>query len=124
MSYRVRPDPVNGKRMLTAALLFTVAMVCVGGSLAWTILSNKGEGGEAGAPQTLSVCLSLFLLLFIAVPFVFFAHARMTWRYRCPQCRARIKSNISDVPGTPIRHRCEQCRVDWDTGWHVGARGD
>jgi predicted benzoate:H+ symporter BenE len=123
MSYRVRPDLVNGKRLRTAALLFAVAMLCVGGSGAWVIVSNKGQGGDASGPQTLSVCCSL-LLLFIAVLFVFFAHARMTWRYRCPQCGARIKPNIPNEVGAAIRHRCVKCRTDWDTGWHVSAGGD
>ena len=121
MSCPVRPDPVNGKRMNTAVMLFVAAMLCVGGSGAWTIISNKGQGGNAGGPQALSVCCSLLFLLFIAVPFVFFAHARMTWRYRCPKCGGRIKLNMSREPGTPIRHRCDKCRIAWDTGWHVGG---
>lgn len=123
MSYPVRPDAVNGKRLLRAALLFAAAMVCVGGSLGWTILSQKGEGGEAGGPQSLAVCGSL-LFLFVTVPLVFVAHARMTWRYRCPRCGTRIKSDVRREVGDPIRHRCDRCRVEWDTGWHVAAGGD
>ena len=118
MSYRVRPDEVNGKRMRRAALLFAVAMVCAGGSMAWTIISNKGERGKAGGPQTLAVCGSVLFVL-VTVPIVFLAHARLTWRYRCPQCGTRIEANVPNRVGAPIRHRCERCRTDWDTGWRV-----
>ena len=122
MSYQIRPDPVNGKRMMTAALWFVVAMLAVGGAGAWTIVSNRGkpDGAPAGDAQSLSVCCSLLFLVPV-VAFMFYAHARMTWLYRCPKCGVRIRTKPSPEEGTPIRHRCEECRIDWDTGWHVGG---
>jgi predicted RNA-binding Zn-ribbon protein involved in translation (DUF1610 family) len=118
MSYPVRPDPVNGKRMQRAVRLFAAAMVCAGGSMAWTIVSNKGGRGKAGDPQTVAVCGSVLFVL-VTVPLAFVAHARLTWRYRCPQCGTPIRTNTPRRVGTPVRHQCDQCRVVWDTGWKV-----
>lgn len=125
MSYRVRPDTVTNKRMRNAVLLFVIAMACVGGSMAWTIASNKGQGGEAGGPQSISVCCSL-VCLFAVVPYVFYARLRMGFLYRCPQCGTRIRSPLPTAAdeGRPIRHRCDRCRVEWDTGWTYARSGD
>src|SRR4051812_7099463 len=86
---QLREDPAANKRMLIAALLFATAMLMVGGSTAWTILSKRGEGGEAGGNQSLSVCCSV-LFVFAAVVNVFVAYGKLRWFYRCPKCRARV----------------------------------
>ena len=143
MSYPVRPDPVNGKRLMRAVMLFVVAMLCVLGSFAWTIATRQGP--EAGGPQSLSVCCAL-LLVFAAVTYVLYARLRMGALNRCPQCGTRIKSpptpgqlhrpgrltvttgstGARPVPprgaGRRVLHSCDVCRITWDTGWRVGRR--
>ena len=123
MRYQIRRDPVNGKRLRTACLLFAGAMLAVGGSSAWLIVSNsdKPDGAPAGDIQSLFVCCSVLFVLLFVVPFMFYAHARLTWLYRCPKCGARIRTNLNVDEGTPIRHKCDKCRIDWETGWHVSG---
>jgi hypothetical protein len=116
MSQR-REDPVAGKRMRTALLLFVTAMLLAGGSLAWTIISQAGEGGEAGAVQSLSVCFSILGVLVASVN-AFVAYAKLRWVYRCPLCRARVPRVPESEAGSYIRYRCAACGVDWDTGWY------
>lgn len=69
MSYQIRRDPVNGKRMMTACLLFAGAMLAVGGSAAWVIISgrDKPDGAPAGDVQSMFVCCSLLLLMLVVV---------------------------------------------------------
>jgi len=45
-------------------------------------------------------------------------------RLRCPSCQTKLKRKRAE-PGEPIRFRCEQCRVIWDTGFfeHSDAEG-
>jgi hypothetical protein len=123
MSRRIRTDPVAGKRMRTAALLFAAAMLLVGGSLAWTIVSNRGQGGEAGGNQSLAVCCSVLFVL-AASANVFVAYGRLRWFYRCPQCRARVPRVPEAEAGPRIRYRCAACGVEWDTGWDEIESGD
>jgi hypothetical protein len=144
MSYPVRSDPVNGKRLLRAGLLCAAAMLCVLVSLGWTILSRPADAKAraAGGPQSIGVCCSVLLVL-ASVPYVFYARLRLGVLYRCPQCNARIKSPPTPSklhrPGRPtvtmgstggklpphgadrrILHNCDVCRITWDTGWRVG----
>jgi hypothetical protein len=123
MSRPTREDPVAGDRMLTAALLFGAAMLLVGGSLAWTIIATKGEGGEAGTGPSISVCFSLLFLLG-AVVYVFVAFGKLRWFYRCPQCRVRLPRVAESEAGSRVRYRCAACNVDWDTGWTEVEGGD
>jgi hypothetical protein len=110
--------------MLTAARLFAVAMVLVGGSFAWTIVAAKGEAGEAATGPTLSVCFSL-VLVFAAVVYVFVAFGKLKWFYRCPECRSRIPRVPEAEAGSKVRYRCDKCRIDWETGWtEVEGGGD
>ena len=51
MHYQIRRDPVNGQRLMTACLLFAAAMLAVGGSTAWVIVSGKEEPDGAPAGQ-------------------------------------------------------------------------
>lgn len=123
MSYPVRPDPVSNKRMLRAVLLFVVAMLCVGVSLAWVIATSQGQ--QAGGPQSLATCCSL-LFVFATVPYVVYARLRMGFLYRCPKCGTRIKSPLPTTAedGAPIRHSCDRCRITWDTGWKYARGGE
>jgi len=109
--------------MRRAVLLFVVAMLCVGGSLAWVIATS--QGGEAGGPQSLATCCSL-LFVFATVAYMFYARLRMGFLYRCPKCGTRIKSPLPTAAedGAPIRHRCDKCRIEWDTGWNYARGGD
>lgn len=118
-----REDPAAGKRMRTAALLFGAAMLMAGGSMAWTIISKGGDGGEAGGWQSVFVCGSV-LLVFAAVANVFVAYGKLRWFYRCPQCGARVPRVPESQARTRIRYRCDACGVDWDTGWDEVASGD
>lgn len=144
MSYPVRPDPSSRNRLVRAVLVFAVAMLCVGGSTMWTILSGPAnpETREAGGPQSMGVCCSL-LLVFAAMPYVMYARLRIGAWFRCPQCGERIKSaplpGLLHRPGHPtvttgstgaklpphaagrrVLHTCDVCRITWDTGWRVG----
>ena len=123
MSYPVRPDTASNKRMLRAVLLFVAAMLCVGGSLAWVIATSQGK--EAGGPQSLAACSSI-LFVFATVPYVVYARLRMGFLYRCPKCGTRLKSPLPTAAdeGKPIRHRCDKCRITWDTGWTYARGGD
>jgi hypothetical protein len=123
MSRTTRHDRRAGDRMLTASLLFGVAMLAVGGSLAWTIIAAKGEEGEAGTGPTISVCFSLLFLLG-AVVYAFVAFGRLKWFYRCPRCRARLPRVPEPEAGAKVRYRCTACNIDWDTGWTEVEGGD
>jgi len=121
MSHPVRPDPSCGRRMTRAVSLFVLAVLAVLGAILWVILGS-GRAGEASAAQSITV-LAAVLAVLAVVPYVFVAHARLTWRYRCPQCGTRLRTDEVRPVDAPIRHRCDTCRVDWDTGWRVGRRG-
>jgi len=123
MSPRRLEDRRAGKRMLTAALLFGAAMLLVGGSMAWTIISNRGERGQAGDWQSMAVCCSILLVL-LAVVNVFVNVARLRLFYRCPKCRARLPRAPEAAVGAKIVYRCIKCNVDWDTGWTEVPRGE
>jgi hypothetical protein len=123
MSPRRLEDHRAGERMLNAALLFGAAMLMAGGSMAWTIISNRGEGGRAGDWQSMAVCCSVLFVL-LAVVNVFVNVIRLRLLYRCPKCRARLpRAPESDV-GSKIVYRCKKCSVDWDTGWTSVPRGE
>ena len=107
-----RKDPSGGKRMLRAALYFAVAMVGVGASLAWAILTSEGGKNEGWA----SVSVLFFLLAVFGSGVNIF---RVLLLYRCPKCRAAIHRVPDATPGAPVLYRCPACKVDWDTGWTV-----
>jgi DNA-directed RNA polymerase subunit RPC12/RpoP len=108
--------------MLNAALLFAGAMVLAGGSMAWTIISKRGEGGRAGDWQSMAVCCSVLFVL-LAVVNVFVNVLRLRLFYRCPKCRARLPRAPAEKAGAKIVYRCTRCGVDWDTGWTELPRG-
>jgi hypothetical protein len=108
----IRKDPISGKRMRNAALLFIAAMIGVGGSLAWVIATAKenNDGGNA----SIFVCFFVLAVFFASVN-VFVAYGRLRWFYRCPECG--VRSPWVKEAGALIRYHCLQCRVVWDTGW-------
>src|SRR5262245_61437817 len=122
MSPTRREDKKSGNRLLHAALLFGAAMLMAGGSMAWTILSKRGEGGVAGEWESMAICCSLLLVL-ASIINVFLTVGRVRWFYRCPKCRARLPRVPEAEVGAKIVYRCAKCRIDWDTGWTEVPRG-
>ncbi len=112
-----RKDPVGGKRFSRAGAYFAIAMVGMGGSLAWVILTSEG-GKNAGWA---SVAVLFFLLAVFGTTVNVF---RVMLIYRCPQCRSRTRRVPDNTPGNPVLYRCLACDVEWDTGWTVAYRSD
>lgn len=109
-----RKDPAGGKRILRAAIYLAVAMVGLGGSTTWVILTAGSEGWPAFA---VFFCL---LTVFGTTVNVF----RVILCYRCPKCRARISRAPGATSGDPVLYRCPACNVEWDTGWKVTDSSD
>lgn len=120
MSRETRQDPVAGKRMTRAVILFAVAMLGVGGSIAWVIAT--GSGGRANDTASLGACCFVLFVL-AAVVNVFFAYGRMMWFHRCPRCTARTERLGNPNVSGPIRYRCPACDIEWDTGWNRAPGG-
>ena len=40
----------------------------------------------------------------------------LMYRYRCPQCGARLRFQPPPTDGAPIKYYCRACDVAWDTG--------
>jgi hypothetical protein len=116
MSYPVRRDPVSGRRLLRALLLFAASVVCVFAALFWADAGGNGTWGDR--PRAVAVGGSL-LFMVASTSYVVYVRVLMGSRYRCPACGTRTASPPPTVAdeGTPIRHRCDRCRVEWDTGW-------
>jgi hypothetical protein len=112
-----RKDLAGGKRILRAGVYFAVAMVCLGGSIVWVILTSE-EGHSEGWP---AVAVLFFLLIVVGTVVNVF---RVMLIYRCPKCRARISRVPGATPGDPVLYRCPACNVEWDTGWTVAESGD
>jgi hypothetical protein len=114
-----RKDTAGGKRILRAGTYFAVAMIGLGGSLAWVILTTKGKGGKDEGWPSVAVLFSL-LSVFGAMVNIF----RVLLIYRCPKCRARIRRVPNATPGDPVLYHCLACNVEWDTGWTVADSSD
>lgn len=109
-----RKDPAAGARLRNGAAYFGVAMVGLGGSLAWVILTAQGGKDEGWA----SVAVLFFLVaVFLATVNIF----RAVIVYRCPKCRRSTRRVPDATPGAPVLYRCLACNIEWDSGWTVAA---
>ena len=112
-----RKDPTGGARIRRAGAYFGVAMVGVGGSLAWVILTAKDRRDEGWA----SVAVLFFLVaVFAASANVF----RVVLVYPCPKCRCTTRRVPDATPGAPVLYKCVKCGIEWDSGWTVADSSD
>jgi hypothetical protein len=112
-----REDPSGGRRVRTAALHFAAAMVGLGGSLAWVILTADGGPSDGWA----ALATLVFLLAVLAATANVF---RRLLVYRCPRYRARASQVPLSQPGDQVVYHCARCNVEWDTGWTVSDSSD
>lgn len=59
-----------------------------------------------------------FISLIAAFVVMYFWQKYMRSRFRCPNCKTHIPKSqpISDLPGSPIHHYCEVCKINWLLG--------
>src|SRR5262245_41160606 len=91
-----RIDPSFGKRIRSAIVLFVVAMLGVGGSVAWSLATSTGR--DSGDAQSLSVCCSILFVLAAAL-YAIVTYARLMHFYRCPRCGTRaprVRDTVTD----------------------------
>src|SRR5262245_64594022 len=122
MSRELRIDTAITRRIKWAALFLVAAMVFCFGILAWILLI--GGGNEPANLAESHLMFAGILGVILASVYAFVTFARLQWRYRCPQCGARLpRVPASYGYGAQIRYECASCNVEWDTGMTVASAG-